>query len=197
MQPFYVTGLPRSRTAWLSVALSDWSQSACLHEPLLRWPDSSAETAAAELAKTRTPFAGMSDSGLAVAAPDLVGLLPGPSLIVWRNPIQVLDSLTKYMPGSNVDELAGMLALLHHRLAIFHARYEPMVVQFDALSDINTMREIWHHLLPGVKFQRRRIESLQSMRIDPDPATLLDGTHPARMEQMQVMLGAALSTPPS
>lgn len=187
---FYVTGLPRSRTAWLAVALSDWHQVACLHEPLARvayqsdsWaePHTSGSSTTVELSElksmlnaTHCPHAGISDSGLPIVAPDLPTILPGPILVVWRDPRDVIESLTTYL-GGDIDIHAAGVAAMVDRLERFAGQHDTMAVEFDALSDLETLRKIWYFLLPGVRFQKRRIESLIPLRIDPDPAKLLDG----------------------
>lgn len=205
-QAFYVTGMPRSRTAWLSVALSDWTNSACLHEPLAKITygrpasvhpidgdviPSSEGVDAVELKSlleaTRCNFAGISDSGLPVVASDLPTLLPGPILIVWREPDDVIDSLTAYLGGDR-DVHAGGVALMHAALSTFASSHDCMVVDFEQLSEMDTMRKIWGHLLPGLQFQRRRIESLQRLRIDPDPATLLDGVSESASAKVKSVL---------
>lgn len=198
VQPFYVTGLPRSRTAWLSVALADWRISACLHEPLVRVSYESApagvdpvsgyhlgpettikvDDVSALLSATHCPFAGISDSGLPVVAPELPALLPGPVLVVWRNPKEVTRSLHAYL-GGDLEAHAGAVLLMADRLNAFCRQHVDsgrlLYVDFDALSDMATMRSIWQHLLPGVQFQRRRIEALQRLHIEPDRSQLLSG----------------------
>ncbi len=174
VQPFYITGLPRSRTAWLAVALSDYRLSACLHEPLARVTAYDRSTISNLLEAQHTKFAGMSDSGLPVVAPDLPDILPGPVLVVWRNPDEVIDSLVRYMGGKR-ETHAGGIALLHARLAEFASRHSVMIVDFDDLAREDVMRQVWSHLLPGTTYQRRRIAELQRLRIDPVPSTLLDG----------------------
>lgn len=64
---------------------------------------------------------------------------------------------------------------MQERLLAFARSYSHMGVDFERLNEPDIMRAIWRHLLPGVLFQRRRVESLQRLRIDPDPARLLDG----------------------
>lgn len=202
-RPFYVTGLPRSRTAWLSVALSDWQQSVCLHEPLARMtygtyerPDPDTDTMTtvegrlvlsnltSALLSMGRPFAGIADSGLPVVAPDLPTLLPGPVLVVWRDPDEVIESLVNYLGGDR-DTHAGGVALMQACLVAFveqlasvpweSTKHPVLSVEFDQLSDMRCMQSVWRHLLPGVPFNRHRIDSLQRLRIDPDPAQLLDG----------------------
>lgn len=178
---FYVTGLPRSRTAWLSVALSDWTRSACLHEPLARLDEYTPEVVLSMLDATRCPNVGIADSGLPVVAPDLPALIPGPVLIVWRDPREVIASLTRYL-GGDESVHAGGVAAMHARLGDFGRRHEHMMIAFEDLNSIEAMKRVWVHLLPSVPFQRRRIESLMRLRIDADPARLLEGASASAIE---------------
>lgn len=188
-KPFYITGLPRSRTAWLSVAFSDYQRVSCLHEPLARTePDQISDLLAAQ----RTPFAGLSDSGLAIAAPDLPDILPGPIVIIWRDPEEVIRSLSQYLGGSE-EVHAGGVALMSTTLVQFASRYEHLGVDFNDLSSTDTMRQVWAYLLPDVPFHRRRIEQLQKMRIEPDRDQLLDGLS----DSIRGRVMAAIEPPPS
>lgn len=192
VNPFYITGLPRSRTAWLAVAMSDWRVSACLHEPLVRADyrdDGSLEIQSLTrmFVRTHCPYVGLSDSGLSVMAPDLPEIAPGPILVVRRDPEEVVDSLTRYLGGER-DVHAGGVALMQQALDAFVVRHAALVkvVEFDALGSTDIMRQIWHHLLPSeIKFQRRRVESLQPLRIDPDPARVLEGATDSAVKQAQ------------
>lgn len=212
-QPFYITGLPKSRTAWLSVALSDWRTSACLHEPLAKMryetlvkSNVDGSMTALEdsrlvlsdlttaLLATHCPFAGLSDTGLAIVAADLPALLPGPVLIVWRDPGEVIKALVEYL-GGDPEVHAGGVALMFERLQAFCERYSAagalMQVDFESLSSTDTMRQIWRHLLPGGPvFQRRRIEALQRLRIEPQPEHLLDGITDSAMSAVKERFGA-------
>lgn len=214
-QVFYITGLPRSRTAWLSVAMSDWRVSACLHEPLVRVTygrpaqvhpidrdiiPGTEGVDVAELARmldaTRCPRTGISDAGLPIVAPELPELMPGPILIVWRDPTEVIDSLTAYLGGDR-DVHAGGVALMHQKLQDFGLRHKDraLIVNFEDLSSMAIMRSIWTHLLPGVPFQRRRIESLQRLRIDPDPARLFEGATESATRAGRRAMGMGMPTP--
>lgn len=187
---FYVTGLPRSRTAWLSVALSDYTRVACLHEPLAWLDEYTPEALLKLLDATRCPTAGVADSGLPVVAPDLPSLLPGPVLIVWRDPEQVITSLARYL-GGDESVHAGGVAAMHARLDGFRHRYEHMTVRFEDLGSLEVMRSVWQHLIPHLPFQRRRIESLMRMRIDVDPARLLEEATEAAKTAAQTALAGS------
>jgi hypothetical protein len=163
-KPFYITGLPRSRTAWLSVVLSDYQRVSCLHEPLARTDPTNVEFL---LTAQRTPFAGISDPGLSVVAPDLPELLPGPIVIVWRDPGEVIESIINQLGGS-AEVHEGGIAALHFSLIKFANTHPHMDINFDDLPSMDVVRSIWSYLLPELPFQRRRIEQLQRLKIEAD-----------------------------
>lgn len=166
-----------SRLAWLSVALSDWRTSACLHEPLARASDAAWISRA--LDATRCKFAGISDAGLPIMLPELPFLMPGPIVIVDRDPVDVINSLTAYFGGDDPEVHAVGVALMQAKLEDFACecakQQGALHVDFEQLTEMYVMRSVWEHLLPGEPFQRRRIEALQRLSIESRPEQLLEG----------------------
>lgn len=200
LRVFYITGLPRSRSAWLSVALSEYRLTSCLHEPLARMASYSPSAVQAVLSAAHTPFAGISDAGLPVVAPDLPAQLPGPIVVVLRDPADVAESLARYLGGA-VEAHLGGVALMTERLHAFIERYDVddrlLVVDFYDLARNDVMRKVWEHLVPGTPFQRRRIESLQRLRIEPVVDRLLDGLTDAARQRVADAVAAAPDPVPS
>lgn len=186
VQPFYVTGLPCSGTSWLSVALSDWRTVACLDHPLVRMDTYDPQAIMGLLDATKCLRAGISDPGLPLVAPELPALLPGPVVVIWRSPDEVADALHAYL-GGDLETHTGGVLLLASRLEAFCRRHvdsgQLLYVNFEegGQFEMSTMRGIWEHLLLGVPFQRRRIESLRHLRIDPDPDWLSEVSPVATM----------------
>ena len=157
--PFLITGLPRSRTAWLSVAAGN-DQSICWHEPtgwLDRWQDvyrkiwwGSAER-----------YVGISDSALGFHLPEIIRTVSPRVLIVERDIIEVEASLARLgVPRSNYCTLLGE-ALAYEHPSILR-------VPFHDLADSRNVVMALRHLMPEAWISLDRIESLQCMNIQTD-----------------------------
>lgn len=161
MQPFLITGLPRSRTAWWAVVAST-PYSICLHEPA---KDCQTFKELKDLWLSMPTYAGFSDSGLALQLGRILKEIKPRTLIVDRDPQDVLASFKKYW-GKKFDEdaaqrlLAGAMAELQK-----HAK-NPLVrtVKFEALNDYDTAAECYRWLMPGNPVPLR--EDLFHMRVN-------------------------------
>jgi hypothetical protein len=185
MRVFYVTGLPRSRTSWLATLLSHGDDSLCLHEPLARTaPDRLHQL----FAEVETRYAGIADCGLPVVAPDLPLQIPGPILVVVRDPVEVIASLARYFGGEE-DSHAGGVALLHQRLLEFlELNPDHATIPFEALDDFDSVAQAWSYLLPDIDPPKLRIRELMRMRIDPLPEKLFEGANDAAIEAAKLTL---------
>lgn len=162
-QPFMVTGLPRSRTAWWSVVAST-PYSVCLHEP--------AKSCATfeelkELWLSLPVYRGISDSGLAFQMGRVMADIAPRTLIVDRDPRDVLQSFKAYW-GKPFDEdkIERMLGDAYLTLRAFHDHPLVKVVKFDALNDYDTAQECFRWLMPGNPHPMR--EDLFHMRVNVD-----------------------------
>ena len=164
-QPFMVTGLPRSRTAWWAVVAST-PYSVCLHEP--------AKSCATfdelkDLWLSLPVYRGISDSGLAFQMGRIMHEIEPRTLIVERSPADVLKSFRRYW-GEPFDE-SRVETMLHDAAAIladFHSHPLVKVVKFEALNDYDTAQECFRWLMPGNPHPMR--EDLFHMRVNVDRA---------------------------
>ena len=176
---FLITGLPRSRTAWLANFLT-FGQAFCFHDGLqhcreigdlenLFW------NAGAEVV-------GDSDSGLLYVAEALPHLFPDvPLVLVERDPRQALESARKFfaanaypgvkMGGSMVPMfergVAGMNWLREHWMGPL------LMVSYEELERLETCRKVWDFCMQGVMGfdvkHVRRWEMLHQMRVNVIP----------------------------
>ena len=149
---FFITGLPRSRTAWLAVATTT-PTSVCWHEPLCHIQSF---TGLREFwAPKMGVDIGISDSGLATQLGRILEELKPRTIIVERPLEDALLSFQKFAAGKlHVDEkycrrfaeiaLAEIWKYSHHPLV--------KVVEFAALDDYDTMLDAMNWLLPGQEF---------------------------------------------
>ena len=158
-----VTGLPRSRTAWWSVVAST-PYSVCLHEPA---KDCKTFDELKERWLSLPVYRGISDSGLAFQMGRIMHEIEPRTLIVDRDPNDVLASFRRYW-GRPFDEERGgtMLFDAASILADFHKHPLVRVVKFEALNDYDTAQECFRWLMPGNPHPLR--EDLFHMRVNVD-----------------------------
>lgn len=161
-QKFLITGLPRCRTAWLSV-LCTIGGSMCYHEPMARMVDISdlEQIYSSEYYK----HIGVADSGLGFFLDWILKNMAPRTLIVERDPKEVTESLFKLgVARSNYSHL------LLEKLQEFRDHPLVMWVPFEALNTKRVVQRVFWHLLPGMAFDEERYEQLEKTKIETDPA---------------------------
>lgn len=152
LQPFFVTGLPRSRTAWLANLLTA-DTTICFHD---------------------VPFSiGAVDNGKVVgfAGPqvctqftEVCRFFPhAPWLIVLREQSEALEAVRRCAPNVVVPEdyWKGRC----HLISALCAKHQAMTVKFDELDRESVIRPVWAHLLPGIPFDSQRFDLLCKMNV--------------------------------
>jgi hypothetical protein len=176
-RPFFITGLPRSRTAWLSAVCDGVPGAACFHEPLrrfTRWEDAG-QLWADHPTATETKFAGISDSGLGFHAAEIIERWKPQTVIVERPIDDVLASLERIgLPASR-----RALTILQKRLA--SVADNPLVrrVDFDQLSDPDAALQALRHLMPTASIDRRRLARMSELNIQAQPERARDAAQNA------------------
>jgi hypothetical protein len=116
-QPFFITGLPRSRTAWFSVA-AQHSKSICFHEPTVymkNWRQLKS------LWTDKGMSVGVSDSGLGMMLPRILDEVKPKTLIIRRPLTEVVRSIERYFDHyAPNDLLMKRLISLNQALDVEH-----------------------------------------------------------------------------
>lgn len=148
---FWITGLPRSRTAWFAVAMRAAGQS-CFHEL-------TAETRHFAELKARWTE-GNSDSACGLFADRILEEIGPRTLIVERPVEEVLGSLSAVF-GRDMGGLRAPLEHLADRLRLKH----PLIkrVRFADLEDRDALVEAAEWLAPG---SGEQVASLMNMKIE-------------------------------
>ncbi|MDE2099791.1 MAG: hypothetical protein KGL39_21240 [Patescibacteria group bacterium] len=157
--PFFITGLPRTRSAWLA-NLFTTEHSLCFHDPQ--------ETVTELLARNEGMRVGVADSTLVFKAHALLDRYPdAPWLFVDRKAEDCRRSLVKFtrettrLMGRDIDAVFQAHAAAS---SVVKAWRGTLVVPFRALDA--RMPEIWAHLLPGLEYQWARHRLLQDMKVE-------------------------------
>lgn len=167
MTPFLITGLPRSRTAWLSVVADGVPGATCEHEPLKRfkhWSDIGTLWRDGDAV-----YVGASDSGLALFLSEILARWSPRTLIVCRSAWAVDQSLRKI----GIPPASGLLELMMDSLS--RCLGHPMVrtIEYDDLTDPDRVVDALAHLMPGARINLARVARLQDMNIQCDLETTL------------------------
>lgn len=152
LQPFFITGLPRSRTAWLANLLTT-DTTICYH-------DQPFDMDKVENGKV----VGFSGPQVCLQFDEVRWIFPSaPWLIVLRDQSEALASFQRLVPVIGVPGAywEGRCQLITDLCSRWQAR----TVAFNALDDETEMRLVWAHLLPGIPFDAQRFELLKSFNV--------------------------------
>jgi hypothetical protein len=175
--PFFITGLPRSRTAWLAnLFTTEWTL--CFHDRIGEFIDDTG--AVLDFAKFQESFhvpggiLGDSDSGLMPYIQAIDEAFPTSRWAVIERPFEeAMESLKRVCaagPWAGAfrysDEAVKVMSdqwdrgrqMLRARGALF--------VPFCTLSDIGVLCKLSGHLLPGMPFNRNRAKLLRRLKIE-------------------------------
>jgi len=169
MKPFFVTGMPRSRTAWLSVFLSSDGM-LCEHDLLSRVQSLDCFTTL----MCAQGIAGDSDSGLLSAVVD-VGerFMESPWVLVRRDPQEAWESLRAFCASGPwrvlplCDEARDVLFRMYEDAArLLTDNPRCLVVDFADLDSMDALRSIWDWCRPDTGFDSARAQALCRMRVN-------------------------------
>lgn len=162
-QPFFVTGLPRSGTAWLA-NLFTTNKSICYHEPVKP----------IEMLLARNPGrrVGVSDSSLVRRFDQVSREWPlARWLVVIRQPAEVvqslLDNLDPFFVGHE-DRVREEIGQDMERLVLLMKLPNVATLDYRFLQETEVMRQAWKWLLPEVKFDEERFEVLHGLNVQQD-----------------------------
>jgi len=171
MRRFLITGLPRSRTAWLAVAATH-GEVVCHHEPKNNLPS---WDAIFDTVWSGGGCVGISDHGLGFYLPEIIRRVAPRTLIVERPIAEVKASLARL--GERPTNLCDLLleALTYQHPLILRVRY-------SALANTAVVVACLRWLVPGAEIDAARIARLQGENIQADwnrAAELAAGADPA------------------
>lgn len=155
---FLVTGLPRSRTAWLADLLSYGRESLCLHEPL-RQGAASRPSLRELLNQTSHRYRGLSDCTLGRYAEEIPR--EARIVVIKRSREDVEQALIRRYGGTSTRALG----LLEEELSALESEHTCLVVGFSELSSPLTLARLWRHCLPEVPPDRVRIQELLQLNV--------------------------------
>lgn len=161
---FWITGYPRSRTAWLA-NLFTWGNSICLHDELAE--HESVESFANRMHELSETYqsVGVSDSALTLFREPLMKHFPDSKwLLILRQRIDALNAFVKAEFAEHREATCYFRAL-EKAIPGIQLNGPAMMEIYSALNDIDTVKDIWHYILPNEPFPIERVQMLGAMRI--------------------------------
>lgn len=174
MSLFFITGLPRTRTAWLANLLSHGSESFCHHDGL---KSVKPKELVHSLRESDFLYAGDSDSALLLHIEEIIRLVPDAKWVLLYRP--TWDSYYSFhthfkgkYPGTPKDP-QQLWDVFQHAQAYFE-RAENILphalrVKFEDLFQQETVEGIWKHCLPSIEFPVERWKMLDTFRVNVIP----------------------------
>jgi len=149
LQPFVITGLPRSRTAWLA-NLFTTDTTICYHD----------RPFTLDLADSGK-VVGFSGPQLCLQFDEIVRFYPtAPWLIVLRDQDEARKATAEFTEIP--DEWWQSRCHLIYDLC---AKWQSQTVNYVELDDAKAMRTVWAHLLPGIPFDEERFNLLKNLSV--------------------------------
>lgn len=183
-QPFLITGLPRSRTAWLATLANCVPGVICQHEPTQEW--AAWEGCFTAWRGAQHAWAGFADHALGFHLPEIVARSAARVLIVDRDIEDVRTALGRLMPTL---DFAPFLALLKARLRAAATLPGVKVVPYAALRHFSAAYDCLEHLLPGAAIDRDKLGAQMRLHVQADVLHAA-ATAQARAGDLAAILGA-------
>lgn len=176
MNYFFITGLPRSMTGWLSVLFTQ-GRAVCLHDVMrvVNCAEDFRSLAEHFSGGGEVEFFGASCSGIPLWLPEVREDFPGARLAVVRRPLKEVKRSARRLELISRGGAEAMAAAdeqidgLKRGLDGFVTGNVPVCeVEFSALrNDMNSVRMMWEYLLPGgPEFNGMRWRFLRGMKVD-------------------------------
>lgn len=166
-QRFLITGMPRSRTAWLAAVCNAMPTAICYHEPLHyveAWQE-----ALDVWRDDLHDYVGLSDHALGFHLGAILDGVAPRTLIVERERGEVLKSLATLNIGTPAYA-ERFLDILEERLKAFHGHPLVRRVAFSSLQNEEILLACIDHLMPGVSIDLAKIRALSAFNIQADMA---------------------------
>lgn len=182
MSAFLITGLPRSKTAWLSVVASTVRDSICYHEPVKR--HKSWECCFDLWASKDYEHTGIADAHLGFHL-DAIRERVNPRILIIRRDIEHVKASVAALGGPQTN----YVDLLAHALDR-HITAEGLAwVSFDGLTHIDIVGRCLNFLMPGCTIDERKIREMIDLNVRVDMDVVWDFAL-ANRENADLILGA-------
>lgn len=159
---FFITGLPRSRTAWLS-NLFTYKDCYCFHE-LAKFGKNFHELRDVFLNRGEG-YIGTADPSLPFYYEDIAPMFPNNKLVIIERDLEeVIKSLSGFwMPDEQIKELVEKTYI---GLQNLKDKFNPLVIKYEDIDKLETIEQLWYYCVPGITFDKQRFDMLEQFRIE-------------------------------
>ena len=160
MNKFFITGLPRSRTAWLSTFFTG-DNCFCYHE-VIRISDSF-DNAVEKMLNRKEMYVGNSDSSLPfwMNKIDHV-LIHSPIVIIERDIDEATNSLVNTFGKYDYTKI---IDLTLEGIENIKKRYNYITIDYNKLNEQACLEIIWDFCTPNIPFDKDKFEMLNTINI--------------------------------
>lgn len=160
MNTFFITGLPRSRTAWIA-NLFTYGPAYCFHEaPMFcEWDINKIPEMFKHVNK---PYVGNSDSSIPHFMDFHEKIFPDARYVLVTHDVKIAAKETDEIFG--FDTKASLLQC-QAALIEYAKRFNPFVIAFNDLNKIESVRALWNYCIPTEPFDELRYRMLNDFNI--------------------------------
>lgn len=155
MYKFFILGLPRSRTTWLSAFLQG-PEVFCVHDFFSTSVDTSI------FYEVPHTYAGSVDTNPVVAT-EYKKYLECPLIIIRRDPAECLESLCKLFGEGKRDYLGKCITKMNKALKEAEV-YADMIIEFNDIDE--HLEDIWELCLPTIPVDPCKVEMFKHITIN-------------------------------
>ncbi len=168
---FLITGLPRSRTAWLAAILST-EKILCWHEPINKFGSVGAVKAMLDNLEGYQAI-GISDSSVGLEADFYMAYFyEYPIVIINRKESEVITSLSKFL-GIDKKQSIKIVDTISEGLERMRKVRAVMEIDYNDLNDSTIVEGIWNYCTNEMPFDFFRCELFQNLLINQHAAKVI------------------------
>jgi len=167
---FIITGLPRSRTAWLSALFCD-RDVVCFHELINKF--ASLELMKEYIDSLHYKYVGISDSSIGIRKNFYIDNFKYvPFLIIKRDKDEVVKSFSK-VSGLTQKQNAETINLIESGINEIKQNCDFLEVEYNDLNNEETLKLIFEYCAPEINFDRNKLSIFQNLSITQHRAKVL------------------------
>lgn len=159
---FFITGLPRSRTAWLA-NLFTYKNSYCFHE--LSRIGADPFQMLQKLRSRTEAHVGTSDQLAPYYIDFMAERLDDFRIVVIKRPkIECKISIANWL-GHADYEVEHKIDELEKKIEVMQSTYETKEILYNDLNHPNVIKELWYHCVPSITFDEDRFDMLNEFNV--------------------------------
>ena len=179
INPFFIIGLPRTRSSWLSNFLT-YKTSFCFHEAIRLCYKMEDMKDLFEC--VNEPNVGDADCRLLFYTNDMLRLFPNAKWVLINRKIEDVDKSLEKRYDFGDDKDKEHTREISRLINIFKKENKVLEFNFEDLDRKEVCKEIWEYCIKDTPFPEKRWYQLDVMKVDPfeDKMMKYHGEHPIR-----------------